>query len=284
MPESAPLVTIAITRFAEPDKLIRESLCHAIAQQGVRGEVLYIEQNPASGFGESDLPEGDLAVRFIRRRLRGLSEARNVALDEARSVLVLFLDADAMAESCWARELAQALSMPGCAIVGSKVTPLWPGREPFFTRAGVLRDQYSLLDLGDGTQPYHRVVGAGFGLNMSRLPPRFRFDPALGRRQGLLFGGEESDVCRRASALGLEVLYVGSARVGHVIGPERCRWGWILKRMVFAGHGRARVGGAPAPSASPQFHDWLLMPVYLPFYVAGWLWGKLGSGPTSSSA
>lgn len=268
-------VTIAITRYAEPDRIIADSLRHALGQQAVRGEVLFIEQAPSSTLTEAEFAGGNLELRFIRRRLAGLSAARNMALEEARHRLVLFLDADALAEPGWAAAVAHALSDERVAVVGSKIVPRWPGEPPFFARASALKDQFSLLDLGDETRPYHRVVGAGFGADMGKLPPDFRFDTALGRRGGLLFGGEESDFCTRARALGFETAYVGSARATHLIEPERCRWSWILKRMVYAGHGRARQGGAPAASGKAGFFDWLLLPVYLPPYALGWLWGKL---------
>lgn len=268
-------VTIAVTRYAEPDEVISRSLRHALAQQGVGGEVIFIEQDCDSALRETDFGQGSLALRIIRRKLPGLSAARNLALDEARHPLVLFLDADALAEPDWAFELARALSAERIAVAGSKVVPRWPGKAPFFTRAAVLHDQYSLIDLGNGTRPYHRVVGAGFGADMAKLPPRFRFDTGLGRRGGVLFGGEESDFCSRARALGLEVVYVGSASVTHLIERERCNWRWILKRMVFAGHGRARMGGAPSASRKAGLYDWLLMPAYLPPYALGWLWGRL---------
>jgi hypothetical protein len=166
-------------------------------------------------------------------------------------------------------------------VAGSRIVPRWPATPPFFARASVLRDQFSLLDLGPDTRSYHRVVGAGFGVDMAKLPADFRFDETLGRREGLLFSGEESDFCARARAHGLRLVYVGSACVTHCIGPERARLGWILKRMLYAGHGRARIGGAPAPSGRRTPEDWLLLPMYLPPYLLGWLWGKLAANALS---
>ena len=277
MPENPDLagVSIAITRYAEADAIIEQSLRHAIAQQGVRGEVIFIEQDEASTLAACDFPADGLELRIIRRRLAGLSAARNLALDEARYPLVLFLDADALAAPNWASELARVLADPRYAVAGSKVVPRWPGKAPIFTRASVLRDQFSLLDLGDGVQTYRRVVGAGFGADMAKLPGELRFDTGLGRRGGMLFGGEESDFCNRAAELGFEIAYVGTTSVTHLIEPERCRWRWILKRMVFAGHGRAMLGGSPSASGKAELYDWLLLPAYLPPYALGWAWGKL---------
>ncbi|MGX7953488.1 glycosyltransferase family 2 protein [Tsuneonella sp. HG249] len=269
-------VTISITRYAEPDSLILRSLARALSQEGVTGEVLFIDQGLGPPLDEQSLPGNRLSLRTIRRRLPGLSAARNLALNEAAHPLVLFLDADALADRRWAYELTEVLRQPQCAVAGSRIVPLWPSAPPFFALSGVLRDQLSLLDLGLQTIDYPRVVGAGFAIDLSKLP-QVRFDETLGRRDGLLFGGEESDFCRRARAIGYSVAYVGTACVEHVIEPDRCSWNWILRRMIFAGHGRARLGGVPGPSRKAGFYDWLLAPVYLPPYAVGWMWGKLQS-------
>jgi len=279
-----PQVTITLTRFAEPDALVAEAIQHALAQTGVGGEVLFLEQKQDSPLTEDYFAPGLLKLRIVRQRLAGLSAARNLALAEAQHPLVLFLDADAMAAPDWAAQLAGALIDPAVALAGSRIVPRWPGAPPVFTRASVLRDQYSLLDLGPETRSYHRVVGAGFGVDMGKLPSAFRFDETLGRRQGLLFGGEESDFCARAAALGHRIFYVGSACVEHCIAADRVRWRWILKRMVYAGHGRARVGGAPAPSGARTLGDWLLLPIYLPPYAWGWLWGRFSAPKPATPA
>lgn len=269
-------VTITLTRYAEPDALVREVIARACAQRGVSGEVLFIEQNPAGSISETDFPDANLPLRIIRRALPGLSHARNLALDEARAPLVLFLDADALAEPDWAARLAEALDAPGCAIAASRILPGWPGAPPAWAAAQVVRDQYSLLDLGSESAPGTRIVGAAFGLDMAKLPRDLRFDVNLGRREGKLFGGEETDFCRRAAEAGAGIAYVGGAVVTHLVQPERMRLGWILKRLFYAGLGRATAGGAPNPTARPNLADWLWLPLILPPYAAGWLRAKLG--------
>ena len=269
-----PSVTITMTRYAEPDSLLRQVLEHALRQQGVEGEVLLVEQRTDRPFDGAGLPQGPLAFRMIERRLPGLSAARNVALEEARHDLVLFLDADALAAPDWAAAMAAALQEDGVAVVGSRIVPRWTGREPLIARARVVRDQFSLLELGPERFPYPRAVGAGFGVNRARTGA-LRFDPRLGRREGKLFSGEESEFCHRVTEAGLGIVYQGGAVVEHVIAPERMRLGWVLKRLLYAGQSRARVGGAPSPSRSPGLVDWLTLPITLPPYALGWLWGKL---------
>lgn len=264
-------VTITLTRFAEPDALVRQVIERACHQQGVSGEVLFIEQNPAGSIDEVEFADAPLPLRIIRRALPGLSHARNLSLDEARHDKVLFLDADALAEPDWAAGLAAALDEPGCAIAASRIVPGWPGKPPAWTAARVVLDQYSMLDLGTRTKPGTRIVGAAFGINMARLSAGLRFDINLGRREGKLFGGEETDFCRRAASAGAGITYVGEACVTHIVQPERVQIGWIIRRLYYAGLGRATAGGMPNPTGRPQLADWLWLPLILPPYALGWL-------------
>lgn len=272
-----PAVTITLTRYAEPDELVARAIRRALAQVAVRGEVLFIEQNTESPLYPAESGISNLSFRMIACKLRGLSDARNLALEEARYPLVLYLDADAMAELDWAARLVEVLETDDkVAIAGSRIVPCWPGNAPVWARAQVVLDQYSMLDLGTETKSWHRVVGAAFGTDMAKLGPTMRFDTALGRRDGKLFGGEESDFCARAIERGYEVRYVGGACVTHEVAEERTRLGWVVRRMYYAGFGRATIGGAPAPSRKPGLADCLALPLTLPPYVLGWMRGKFG--------
>lgn len=269
-------VSIAITRYGESDALVRRALEAALAQEGVQGEVLFLDQREAQPMADDALAEGRLALRIERGRLPGLSAARNRALTTASHDLVLFLDADAVAEPDWAARMAQALAMPEVAVAGSRIEPGWPRTPPAFINATAILDQYSMLDLGRDTHETAKIVGAGFGVNRARLPQGFAFDTALGRRDGRLFGGEESDFCHRARMLGRKVVYCGEARVTHLVEPERLRLSWVMRRMYYAGYGRAAQGGAPAPSRRLTWADWAFAPLYLPPYLAGWFWRRFG--------
>lgn len=269
-------VTIAITRYAEPDALLARSLGAALAQQGVEGEVLFLDQRVNAPFTTKLNLAGGLEFRTEIARFAGLSAARNHALAVARHPLVMFLDADAVAAPDWAAQMAAALAAPDVAVAGSRIVPGWPHDPPGFTRAGAILDQYSMFDLGDDTREVAKVVGAGFAVDRARLPQGMRFDEGLGRRDGRLFGGEESDFCHRARQAGCRIVYVGKAWVTHLVEPERLRLSWIMRRMFYAGYGRAAQGGAPAPSRSLTRDDYLWLPLFLPAYAGGWLWRRLG--------
>ncbi|MEP0392204.1 MAG: glycosyltransferase family 2 protein [Erythrobacter sp.] len=268
-------VTIALTRYAESDELLTRSLSAAVRQTGVKGEILLVEQRVDAPFDRNLIAKGNIPLRVIADACGSLSAARNIALKEARYDHILYLDADALPQPDWAQKMSNALEQEGVAIVGGRILPGWEHSPPFFTRANVVLDQYSMLDLGQKDGPATKVVGASFGVDRSKVPSHIRFDPELGRREGRLFGGEESAFFAEVRAARLRARYVGTTYVTHLVAHERLRLRWILERMFYAGYGRSSQGGAPAPSQRLNIVDWVVAPIMLPPYVAGWLWSKL---------
>ena len=244
-------------------------------QTGAQGEILLIEQKVDSAISAEAFSNERWTCRILHGSLPGLSAARNLSLKEAAFDQILFCDSDAVAREGWAAALQLGLDASDVAITGSRILPRWSGRPTILARSAVVRDQYSIYDLGPETKEVERVVGAGFGLDRTKCSEQMFFDEALGRRDGRLFGGEESDLCRRVSAAGGRIMYIGGAVVDHVIPRERLSALWVAKRLFYAGCGRSKTGGAPSPSRKPGLADWLLLPLILPPYALGWLCGKL---------
>lgn len=275
--DACPQVTITLTRFNEPDWLLDEALTSLAKQSGVCAEVLVLDQTPSDAIAArcAELQSSMVRFRYETIPARGLSFARNQAIEKATHDVVLYIDADAVAEPRWARSLQDALVMDDVGLAGARIVPKWHRAPLLIARSLMVQDQYSILDLGSATRSVHRVVGAGFGLHRRRLKGDAYFDERLGRRAGTLLGGEESDLSRRVIARGLTILYVGKAVVHHQILRERIRYRWIMRRLYYAGFGRAVLGGAPNPSKPMATWDYLVLPVVLPVYAAGFLRGKL---------
>lgn len=277
MADARPLVTITLTRYGEPDWLVVETLDSLARQTGVLAEVIFLDQAWRADFAATVEAKSNASIIFSCKpcKARCLSFARNEGIRLAAHPIVLFIDTDALAEPDWAAHMAAALAPEGAAIAGSRILPLWHGDQPLLARSRVVLDQYSLLDWGEETLEASRVVGAGFGLRKDMYAGEMYFDEAFGRRDGKLFGGEESDLCARVRGAGGAVVYCGEAMVRHQILPERLRWSWVLRRLYYSGLGRGKAGGGPNPSRGPGLWDWLLLPVILPPYGAGFLSSKL---------
>ena len=266
-----PNVSITLTRYREPDWLVDEALDSLAGQQGVAGEVIFLDQNWNAAFAKTVEARSTARLSFqcIPCEERCLSFARNEGLRRARHDLVLFTEPDALAELDWARRLADEL-LKGAAVAGSRILPKWRGRPPLLAKAKIVQDQYSMLDWGAQTNEARRVVGAGFGANRALLDLKYFFDERFGRRDGVLLGGEESDLCRRVLAAGGRISYVGGAVIRHQVLSDRLTWRWAMRRLYFAGASRRQMGGAPSPSNGPGLWDWLLLPLILPPYAWGY--------------
>lgn len=273
-----PAVSITFTRYREPDWLVLETIESLAAQINIMGEIIFLDQNWTKEFAavveQHSVP--NLKFRCLPCEEKGLSYARNYGIKLAEHDHVLFIDSDAIAEPNWAFEMADGLER-GAAIVGSRILPKWHGRPPILARSSVVRDVYSLLDWGTENIEVTRVVGAGFGIDISKFSVEMKFSLDFGRRDGKLLSGEESDLCARVCKAGGEIAYRGKALVHHQILPERLHLGWITRRLFYAGMARAQAGGAPNPSGSPGFWDWALLPIILPPYAVGYLKQKLAN-------
>jgi len=273
--------SVVMTRYEEPNAVLGEALTGLAAQLDAVFEVVLIEQNPVLGEtleAESFSTEA-CHIRVVNYPAKGLSDARNRGCAEAGSDLILFLDADAIPDRHWVFQLVAALgAAPDIAIAGGRILPRWLGPPPFLAYSDIVRDQYSILDLGDGTKPVQRVVGTNFGMvrtRAARLAEGGWFDCRLGRRKGLLFGGEEVDLCNRTASQGGRIIYCGDAVVEHQILPERLSNTWIYKRLFYGGYNRVILGGAPNPSKPLSWRDIILLPLILPPYLLGAAWGYL---------
>lgn len=269
----APDVTIALTRYAEANELLWTALRSLAVQEDVRADVLVLDQREDGDTRTfvAGLRAPTVALRYWPLAARSLSHARNQALALAATDHVLFIDADAVAAPRWARELADTLARPGVAVAGGRVVPRWRCRPPLLARSRLVREQYSLLDLGEGEVPVPKVVGTNLGVDRRRLGPEAHFDERLGRRRGLLLGGEETDLCRRARAAGALVWYNGRAVVEHQIGRERTALRWLMKKFYYAGISRSLRGGSPAPYHAARPADAAAFAVVVwPYLLGRW--------------
>ncbi len=268
--------TITLTRYREPNDLMFQTLDKLAKQHNIRARVLFLDQNPDDQLSAFCRDCSSENIRFQYRSLEpvSLSHARNAAVRACNTSTLLFIDADAFAKPDWACHLASALQLDGIGIAGGKISPVWHKRPLLITRSRIVHEQYSLLDHGAGMMPVKKIVGANFGIHIGRLGKYACFDESLGRREGILLGGEETDLCRRALNAGLGILYQGKAAVDHQVLPERISYRWIMKRLFYTGVNRALQGGGPSPTHRMTVWDYLFLPLVAVPYTLGYWKGK----------
>ena len=270
-------VTIALTRYDEPNWLVLEALESLARQKEVNAQVLFLDQKeePAYWHQVSQLSSRWIRFEPIHIPSKSLYYARNYGIAQANTRFVLFIDCDAVAHERWASELAHCLSMENVAIAGSRILPRWHKKPLLLAKSRVALEQYSLFDFGTGVLDQPRIVGAGFGIDRLKLGANAYFDESLGRREGRLFGGEDSELCARALLAGFRVLYNGRSVIDHQILPARVSYAWLLRRLFYAGVSRSITGGMPQSTHQMNLWDYLFAPVVAPVYLAGYCLAKL---------
>lgn len=271
-------ITITLTRYAEPNWLLFQTLESLSSQQGVNAEVLMLDQKndqESKAYCEK-ISNEKINIQYITIPAKSLSFARNEAIRLCETDVLLYIDTDAIAASDWAQQLSKSLFKEGVGISGGKILPKWHKAPSFIQKSNVVLDQYSMLNLGDGEHEVKKVVGANFGLNIARLKDVAHFDENLGRREGKLISGEETQLCLDALANNLKILYQGKAVVEHQVLPERVKFSWIARRMYYQGIASAQRGGAPQPSNKGSYTCWdfIALSALAPFYICGYIHGK----------
>ncbi len=173
----------------------------------------------------------------------GASATRNAGARAAAGRLLAFLDDDAVARSGWLQSLTAPLVRPEVVGVGGLVEPVWLGRVPKWmpdeflwvvgasyrglpSTAAPVRNVWS-MNLAVAQEDFWAVDGfrEGFGKTGHRSQP------------------EDTDFCIRLTTTlaGRTCWYEPSARIGHMIPPDRGTLRFFVRRCFNEGQGKADI-------------------------------------------
>lgn len=214
-----------------------------LAQWPAPGEVIVVvDHNEALEVDlRSRLPE---AVRVIANQgAKGLSSARNTAVETSRHEVVVFIDDDALPAAQWLGGLVSAFAQPAVAGAGGQAVARWEQEQP-----GWFPDEF-LWVVGCS---YRGQTAAGpvrnpLGCNMAFRAAAFRrvggFDPAIGRLGTRPLGCEETEFCVRVAREleGSEVVLVPGAAVTHRVPQDRGTPLYLIRRCYYEGISKALV-------------------------------------------
>jgi GT2 family glycosyltransferase len=140
---------------------------------------------------------------------RGLNAARNTAIEQTESDLIVFTDDDVDADAGWlAALLDAAAAMPDHDVFGGPIRPRLE-RERALPNCGREGASITFLDLGPEDRDADRVWGANMAIRRAAFERIGGFDPALD-----LYGDEE-DWQARLLAGGGRIRYVAAAGLDH---------------------------------------------------------------------
>ena len=164
-------------------------------------------------------------LRRVEERRPGVSYARNRGLDEARAPIVAFIDDDERINESFLQSYLEFFeSHPGAVVAGGRIIAEYPEGRPAWMSRYVEMPIANPMDFGPEVRPFPagRIPGGGnMAFRRSVVAKYGGFDPALGRVNGKLTGGEESDFFQRLQRGGETLWYVPDAVMWHIIPPQK---------------------------------------------------------------
>jgi glycosyltransferase involved in cell wall biosynthesis len=231
-------VTVVICTWNRASSLARtlEAFSNLVIPADTTWELLVVNNNSTD---HTDQIVAEHAQRLPIRRLfeprPGKSHAANMAVTEASGDLLLWTDDDVLVDRQWLAEYVSAAeTWPSASYFGGTVDPFFDGPVPRWIRRHVdlLYEPYALAQHRVATCPVQseNIVGANMALRAD-VAKKNPFDIRLGPAGHRAFvTGEETDLVGRLRGSGALGVWVGTARVRHVIGSDRLSapylWHW----------------------------------------------------------
>lgn len=230
--------SILICSRERPDDLER-CLSALMALRDKPLEIILIDNDPVTD-GNRNVAERFPGVRYVCEPRRGLDNARNRAIREARGAFVAFIDDDAVADPLWLRGLAMPYADPRVQCVTGLTMPL-----ELETDAQILFEKITGFSLRGFERRVFRsppgdclaVGGVGAGANMSFRRSIFDvlgpFDPALDAGPWAATGGDH-EYFSRILRNGDTIVYTPAALNWH---KHRRTYAELRKTMRNYGNG-----------------------------------------------
>ena len=176
---------------------------------------------------------------------RGLSGARNTAIDLAKGDVIAFLDDDAVAEPDWLEQLLAGYRDGRVLAVGGSARPVWPGG----TRPGLLPGELDWVVgctyVGQPTvdTPVRNLMGCNMSFRREAFRLAGRFAEDLGRVGRTPLGCEETELCirLRQASPGSVILFRPGAAIRHRVTADRLTWSYLRRRGWGEGISKAQV-------------------------------------------
>jgi glycosyltransferase involved in cell wall biosynthesis len=241
------LVTVSICTWNR-SRLLRETLrrmAQLVIPSGIEWELVVVDNNSTDSTPEVIREFMSVLPLHSAVEMRpGVSHARNTAMAHSHGVYTLCTDDDVLVDPQWLAAYVEAFERYGDAVVfGGPILPWFEGDPPPWLRSvfDKVDAAYAARSFDGGDLPLSEANMA-FGANMAfrtDILKQHTFDPALGRVNAGLLGGEETTMVRAILQAGNPGWWVSGARVQHYI--PRARQSVKYLREWYAGYGRTMV-------------------------------------------
>ena len=159
--------------------------------------------------------------RYTVEPEQGLSAARNKGIKEAKGDIIIYVDDDALVDSDYIRIYAEHFAThPETMAAGGPIEPLYETSEPAWMSPYTKALLTAWMNYGDKVREYPkgRYPGGGNAAYRKEVFERVGlFNTELGRKGNLLLASEEKDIFDKMHALGMQVLYLPTPVLHHII-------------------------------------------------------------------
>ena len=163
----------------------------------------------------------DVQFRYTIEPEQGLSAARNRGVKEAKGDIIVYIDDDALIDTHYLRDYAEWFAAhPKTMACGGPIEPLYEAEEPSWMTPYTKALLTAWMNYGEKvrTYPKGRFPGGGNAAYRKSVFEKVGlFNTALGRKGGNLMGSEEKDIFDKMHTLDMEVLYLPTPVLHHII-------------------------------------------------------------------
>jgi GT2 family glycosyltransferase len=202
----------------------------------------------------------DNRIHYIHCDKRGISTARNAAIQHSSGAILAFTDDDCVADANWLAEVANCFAdnVELDAVFGSLIAPPEYREGQFLVSCPSHLSPDYLYDpkTHPGGPPSNfNVAGANFAVTRRAFDQIGLFDPVLGAGTNYA-ASEDTDLVLRLEAAGAKMLSTPKSKIHHTHGTRKG-----LKSMLVLQRNYARGSGALAAKLTlqgdPRGKDWL---------------------------
>lgn len=222
-------------------------------------DVLVVDNNSTDD--TADVVEdfrGRLPVTRVVETQQGLSSARNLGCRVARGNYLIFTDDDVVVEPRLLVEYARAFAAhPAVSFFGGTIEPRFLAKPPRWLARNFNRfaSAYALRSGSPGVEQLTTAEFLPYGANMAfsrEVLQDAPFSTRLGRNGTELIGGEETEFMTRLLASGRHGVWVGAAKVEHVIAKDRMTKAYIWNYFLCQGIVQVRQNKLPPSEHAPH--------------------------------
>jgi glycosyltransferase involved in cell wall biosynthesis len=216
---------------------------------------------------------------YVFEKKKGLSNARNTGIRQAKGNVVVFTDDDVTVGTKWLRNLTAELSDGQWAGAGGRILaarafspPVWFALNGPYSMGGVL---YAHFDLGGQAGQLDRPPhGANMAFRKEIFEKYGGFRVDLGPSPGNEIRNDDTEFGRRLMTAGERLRYEPSAEVFHEVVEERLKKDYFLKWWFSYGRAQIRETGVHGDLAGIPRHYFSIPHIalrHLPVRMLQWI-------------